>query len=713
MCFLKKLNSSANSIISLKTRILLKNQKAWLKIKRYSPIVYIFLASILLTSCPLITNLFGNSVTYNSNSATSGTVPIDSNKYMSGDTVTILGNTGNLSKTDCVFGGWNTFADGSGDTYPAGSTYTMQNSEVTLYARWVSTHTVTYYGNGNTGGLPPSDPGKYLPDSTVTVLENTGNLSRTNFRFKTWNTKPDGSGTRRDLASTFLMPNNNVDLYAIWEPTYSVTYFGNGNTDGSVPVDPSNYILGETVTVLGNTGSLVKTAAVFSGWNTAANGSGTSRPVGSTFAMTANNISLFAQWGGHTVSPAPAVTGTTSGETDEPLSFTAIDSACNIAGHALEYLFDWGDGQQSPGWGSATASHSWSDTGTYQVRAKARCSVDPTIVTALGIALSVTINPPEITTTPTTPTITGSAPLHAGEAYSFTTGGSTCNYTYPVSLYRFDWGDGSSYSSWGSSTQSHTYPAGGGTYNVKAQAKCSNGVTSSWSSSRSVTFIAHTISRPGTPTWDGGLAYDGFGKQFYTSGSIDSWGHQVSYQFHWGNGHDSDWRTALYSLGNGQDWTPAWGVNQIFYVTVTARCTSNTSIQSTSLSSSGIKVEDHYEIDSTNDSIGTAISFGNENTWLSTAGGSMGISWNEDWYRIVDSWNGNAITVDCRFQHSKGNIDIFLYDQNGHCVGSSTGYSDTEHISYPHINLINRYLYIQVVTRGTYKGNPYDLKWDN
>ena len=37
---------------------------------------------------------------------------------------------------------------------------------------------------------------------------------------------------------------------------------------------------GATVTVLGNTGSLVKTGYTFTGWNTAANGSGTSYTAG-------------------------------------------------------------------------------------------------------------------------------------------------------------------------------------------------------------------------------------------------------------------------------------------------------------------------------------------------------------------------------------------------------------------------------------------------
>ena len=78
--------------------------------------------------------------------------------------------------------------------------------------------------------------------------------------------------------------------------TYTVTYNGNGNTGGTVPVDTNAYLQGATVTVLGNTGNLVKTDFTFNGWNTAADGSGTSYAVGATFAMPAGNVVLYARW---------------------------------------------------------------------------------------------------------------------------------------------------------------------------------------------------------------------------------------------------------------------------------------------------------------------------------------------------------------------------------------------------------------------------------
>ena len=88
---------------------------------------------------------------------------------------------------------------------------------------------------------------------------------------------------------------------------YTVTYNGNGNTGGSVPTDTTNYEQGQTVTVLGNTGSLVKTGNTFAGWNTEAGGGGTDRATGSTFAMGSVDVTLYAKWMAYTVgAPGPA-----------------------------------------------------------------------------------------------------------------------------------------------------------------------------------------------------------------------------------------------------------------------------------------------------------------------------------------------------------------------------------------------------------------------
>ena len=91
----------------------------------------------------------------------------------------------------------------------------------------------------------------------------------------------------------------NVTLYADWTliPTYTVTYSGNGSTGGTPPTDPNTYTNGQTVTVLGNTGNLVKTGYAFSKWNTVTNGSGVSYTNGQTFIMGPANITLICSVG--------------------------------------------------------------------------------------------------------------------------------------------------------------------------------------------------------------------------------------------------------------------------------------------------------------------------------------------------------------------------------------------------------------------------------
>jgi uncharacterized repeat protein (TIGR02543 family) len=88
-----------------------------------------------------------------------------------------------------------------------------------------------------------------------------------------------------------------LDSFDALNPTAShVVYDGNGNTGGSVPMDNNVYAAGSTVTVLGNTGSLVKTGYAFAGWNTAANGSGASYAGGATFTMGSSDVTLYAKW---------------------------------------------------------------------------------------------------------------------------------------------------------------------------------------------------------------------------------------------------------------------------------------------------------------------------------------------------------------------------------------------------------------------------------
>jgi uncharacterized repeat protein (TIGR02543 family) len=215
---------------------------------------------------------------------------------LSGATVTVAQNTGNLAKAGFAFVGWNTRTNGKGTSYATGVTFAMASANAILYAQWSAnpTYTVTYNGgSGFTGGVP-TDANNYLTGAIVTVM-NRGSLARAGYTFAGWNTQADGSGTTYAVGATFTIASSNVILYAKWIAIFTVGYDGNGSSGGSIPIDPNNYTTGSTVIVLGNNGLLVKTGYTFAGWSTLP-GAGTSYAVGAIFTMGTSNITLYAKW---------------------------------------------------------------------------------------------------------------------------------------------------------------------------------------------------------------------------------------------------------------------------------------------------------------------------------------------------------------------------------------------------------------------------------
>jgi hypothetical protein len=81
-------------------------------------------------------------VTYiNTTVNTTGGVPVDATPYASGATVTVKGNTGNLSWPPFAFTGWNTMDYGSdgggggGTFYSPGATFTI-TANIYLFGTW-------------------------------------------------------------------------------------------------------------------------------------------------------------------------------------------------------------------------------------------------------------------------------------------------------------------------------------------------------------------------------------------------------------------------------------------------------------------------------------------------------------------------------------------------------------------------------------------------
>ena len=77
---------------------------------------------------------------------------------------------------------------------------------------------------------------------------------------------------------------------------FTVTYDGNGHTDGKVPHDSSLYAEGDTVTVLDNTGDLEMNGFNFAGWSADSAASGEIYTAGDELIMGGADLKLYAVW---------------------------------------------------------------------------------------------------------------------------------------------------------------------------------------------------------------------------------------------------------------------------------------------------------------------------------------------------------------------------------------------------------------------------------
>ncbi|MDR0459521.1 MAG: InlB B-repeat-containing protein, partial [Coriobacteriales bacterium] len=161
-----------------------------------------------------------------------------------------------------------------------------------------------------------------LLDDGNTVFRNPGNPIRSGYIFKGWYESVSLAeayqpGTAWNF-STSVITNpwgygSTKTLYAGWEKiavdppvTYVVSYYSNGSTLGSVPVDNDNpYVSGSLVTVLGR-GTLARDDYRFMGWALSASGSVAYQP-GARFTITANTA-FYAVWQ-RVESPPIVVTG--------------------------------------------------------------------------------------------------------------------------------------------------------------------------------------------------------------------------------------------------------------------------------------------------------------------------------------------------------------------------------------------------------------------
>ncbi len=230
----------------------------------------------------------------------------------------------------------------------------------------------------------------------------------------------------------------------------------------------------------------------------------------------------------------------------------------------IEYQFNWGDGTLSPWQSSTSASKTWTTGGTFQVKAQARCALHPSIVSALSGGLTVNI---EKVSAPTAPTQQPGGVGIPGMLFTYSTGGSTSNIGDPVQ-YFIDFGDGTG-SGWlpvGTLSAPKTWGTGG-TYSVRAKARCSihTQLESDWSPALKVD--VETVSAPNTPIGPE-CARINIANTYTIGGAVSSLGHGVQYLVSWGDGTDSGWIS-------GPTANKTWTAAGTYSVLVFARCSAD------------------------------------------------------------------------------------------------------------------------------------------
>lgn len=231
-------------------------------------------------------------VVYDGNTNTGGTAP-DTVNFIEDQEVTIA-DSGSLFKTGYSFSGWNTVQNGGGTSYSPGDKHVFDTVTIILYAQWTEIKfTLTYHGNGNTGGSIPS-PLDYTFGKKATVAA-TGNLVKTGYSFVNWNTDSLGNGDEYSVGDEITMNSSDINLYAIWSiNNYTITYHGNGSTGGSVPI-PTNHLFGSKVTIK-TPGDMEKTGHTFLNWNTDSLGDGLDYNSGDQITVSDSDIDLYALW---------------------------------------------------------------------------------------------------------------------------------------------------------------------------------------------------------------------------------------------------------------------------------------------------------------------------------------------------------------------------------------------------------------------------------
>ena len=199
-------------------------------------------------------------VAYNGNGATGGIMA--QSEFTYGQASNLSLNT--FTRTGFTFDGWATSPGGSA-VYSDGQSVinltSVNMQTVTLYATWAPlSHTLTYDGNGATGGS--MSPHSIIEGATDTLHLN--QYTRTGYTFAGWALNPGGSALYID-GDNYTMGTANATIYAKWNPiVYTISYNGNGATSGMTVNSTHSYDVAKTL----NNNGYSRTGYSFLGWAT-------------------------------------------------------------------------------------------------------------------------------------------------------------------------------------------------------------------------------------------------------------------------------------------------------------------------------------------------------------------------------------------------------------------------------------------------------------
>lgn len=246
-------------------------------------------------------------LTYDGNGATGGKT--DPQNGVTDQKVNVRQN--GFTRDGYTFVTWNTQADCKGNAVKPNSEWTLRGSS-TLYACWAGTaQTLTYHGNGATGGNTAAQSG-HTGDELTT---NANGFTRDGYTFVRWDTAKDGSGTAygegKNGVSQYVMKPAGNDLYAIWKANPATIQYRNDwpNTTGSTP--DTTGVTGQDVTIARN--GFTRPGYTFTGWARDRRTNPSLQP-GGRYTLTPGTTTLWAQW---KADPAHLIYNSNSGSTSQ------------------------------------------------------------------------------------------------------------------------------------------------------------------------------------------------------------------------------------------------------------------------------------------------------------------------------------------------------------------------------------------------------------